>query len=357
MAASPALRTKHRPVEIDITHLNNDTDKMTSKPDNSSLTNLRVFAGRSSGHLVTEICNHLGLQRGQAQTEMFPDGELIVRLEDDVRGRDCFVVQSTCTPVNDHLMELLIWLDCLKRASAARVTVVTPYFGYARQDRKDKGRVPITAKLVANLITAAGADRVLAIDLHAAQIQGFFDIPVDHLSAMPVFVDHFRSHRAQLGELCLVSPDVGNVKVAEDMANALGGELAIINKRRLSGSAVTTGHLIGSVEGKTVLMFDDMITTAGTIVEASKLVADKGAKRVIAAATHGVMVGPAVQRLAGPSISQVVVSNTLPLGERVAPLQSKLVELTVGKWLAQAIDRIHRNLSISELFKDGGGRR
>jgi ribose-phosphate pyrophosphokinase len=254
-------------------------------------------------------------------------------------------------------MELLIWLDCLKRASAARVTVVTPYFGYARQDRKDKGRVPITAKLVANLITAAGADRVLAIDLHAAQIQGFFDIPVDHLSAMPVFVDHFRTHRAELGELCLVSPDVGNVKVAEDMANALGGELAIINKRRLSGSTVTTGHLIGSVEGKTVLMFDDMITTAGTIVEASKLVADKGAKRVIAAATHGVMVGPAVQRLAGPSISQVVVSNTLPLGERLAPIQGKLVELSVGKLLAQAIDRIHRNLSISELFKDGGGRR
>ena len=355
-SASPSfsvgMRRPRPVVEIDLTHMH-DTNENTP----SHLQNVRIFAGRSGLDLAGEITRHLGLPLGQSSTEIFPDGEIIVRLEDDVRGRDCFIVLSTCTPVNDNLMELLIFLDCLKRASAARVTVVAPYFGYARQDRKDKGRVPITAKLAANLITAAGADRVLAIDLHAAQIQGFFDIPVDHLSAMPVFVDYFRSMRAELGELCLVSPDVGNVKVAEDMANALGGELAIINKRRLSGSMVTTGHLIGSVEGKTVLMFDDMITTAGTILEAAKLVVEKGARQVIAAASHGVLVGPAVQRLSGPQIHKIVVSNTIPLGERVAPIQHKLVELSVGKLLAQAIDRIHTNKSISELFKDNGGSR
>ncbi len=349
---SVGIRRPRPVVEIDASHM-----KESNLTSPAHLSNVRIFAGSSGIALANEICQTLNMPLGHSVTEKFPDGEIIVRLEDDVRGRDCFVVMSTSTPVNDNLMELLVFLDCLKRASAARVTVVTPYFGYARQDRKDKGRVPITAKLVANLITAAGADRVVAIDLHAAQIQGFFDIPVDHLSAMPVFVEYFRANRAELGDLCLVSPDVGNVKVAEDMANALGGELAIINKRRLSGSLVTTGHLIGSVEGKTVLMFDDMITTAGTIIEAAKLVMEKGAKQVIAAASHGVMVGPAVQRLAGPQIHKVVVSNTIPLGERVAPLAGKLVQLSVGKLLAQAIDRIHTNKSISELFKDNGGTR
>lgn len=317
--------------------------------------NLKIFAGRSARHLAERVGECLGLELGRAKTEVFPDGEIIVRLEDDVRGRDCFVVLSTCTPVNDNLMELLIYLDCLKRASAARVTVVLPYFGYARQDRKDKGRVPITAKLVANLITAAGADRVLAIDLHAAQIQGFFDLPVDHLSAQPVFVKHFRSIRSELGDLCLVSPDVGNVKVAEDMANALGGELAIINKRRISGSKVTTGHIIGNVEGRTVLMFDDMISTGGTVIEAAQLVKEKGARKIIVASTHAVMVGPAADRLASPLIDSVVVSNTILPGERIDPIRHKLVELCVGDLLAKAIERIHTNQSISALFSDGGG--
>ena len=220
---------------------------------------LKVFAGRNSRFLAERVCERLGMPLGEARTDIFPDGELLVRLQEDVRGRDCYVVLSTCEPVNDNLMELLIFIDCLKRASAKRVTIVTPYFGDGRQDRNDKGRVPITAKLVANLITASRADRVLALDLHAAQIQGFFDIPVDHLSATPVFLDYFQSIREKLGDLCLVSPDVGNVKVAEGFANLLGGDLAIINKRRVSGTEVVTEHIIGSVRGNTVLMFDDMI--------------------------------------------------------------------------------------------------
>ncbi len=230
---------------------------------------------------------------GVAKTQMFPDGEILVKLEEDVRGRDCFVVLSTAAPVNENMMELLIFIDCLRRASADRVTVVLPYFGYGRQDRKDEGRVPITAKLVANLITSAGANRVMAIDLHAAQIQGFFDIPFDHLSASPVLYDYFARHRASMGDLCLVSPDVGNVKVAESFRNLLDADLAIIYKRRLSGERVAMGELIGDVKGKTVLMVDDMISTAGTVVEASKLVMERGARDVIAACTHAVLVPPA----------------------------------------------------------------
>jgi ribose-phosphate pyrophosphokinase len=316
---------------------------------------LKVFAGRNSIELTQRVCQHIGIPMGQARTTVFPDGELFVKLEEDVRGRDCYVLISTCQPVNDNLMELLIFLDCLKRASASRVTVVTPYFGYARQDRKDEGRVPITAKLVANLITAARADRMLALDLHAAQIQGFFDLPVDHLSATPVFYKYFKSIREELGELCLVSPDVGNVKVAESFANLLGGDLAIINKRRLSGSAVTTGNLIGTVEGKSVLMFDDMISTAGTVCEAAKLVMEKGARQVIAAATHGVLVGMAMQRLAEAPISKLVVTNTVPLDGRADPIRGKLVELCVGPLIGEAIHRIHHNLSVSELFRGTAG--
>ncbi|HZW11446.1 MAG TPA: ribose-phosphate pyrophosphokinase [Phycisphaerales bacterium] len=316
---------------------------------------LRVFAGRNSRELAERVCDHLQMPVGEARTIVFPDGELLVRLEEDVRGRDCFVVISTCAPVNDNLVELLIFIDCLKRASARRVTIVTPYFGYGRQDRKDKGRVPITAKLVANLITAARADRVLAIDLHAAQIQGFFDLPVDHLSATPVFLDYFQSIREELGDLCLVSPDVGNVKVAEGFANLLGGDLAIINKRRVSGTEVLTEHIIGSVKGKTVLMFDDMISTGGTICEAAKLVLDCGAVDVIAAATHGVLCGPAVQRIGASPISGLVVTDTIPTDGRLASLGEKLRVLSVGELLGEAIYRIHNNLSLSALFQRTAG--
>ena len=316
---------------------------------------LKIFAGRQHRALAETMCRRIDIPIGEARTIVFPDGELIVKLEEDVRGRDCFVVLSTCQPVNENLMELLIFIDCLKRASASRVTVVTPYFGYARQDRKDEGRVPITAKLVANLITASGADRVLAVDLHAAQIQGFFDLPLDHLSATPVFYEYFNSIRDELGDICLVSPDVGNVKVAEAFANLFGGDLAIINKRRLSGSEVTTGHLIGSVKGKTVLMIDDMISTAGTVCEAANLVMDHGAKQVFAAATHPVLVGMAMERLAEAPITKIVVTNTIPDGERTAPIKHKLVELSVGELLGDAVHRIHHDLSVSALFKGTAG--
>ena len=343
----------HRVVAVGVagTHSKAELEVMSG----STNADMKIFTSRGSRALAEKVCASLDLKLGNAHTNVFPDGELLVKLEEDVRGRDCFIIVSTCEPVNDNIMELLIFLDCLKRASAARVTVVMPYFGYARQDRKDEGRVPITAKLVANLITAAGADRVLAVDLHAAQIQGFFDLPVDHLAASPVFADYFLQRRDSMPNLCLVSPDVGNVKVAEGMANLLGGEMAIINKRRLSGSTVTTGNLIGSVEGRTVLMFDDMISTAGTVCEAAKLVVERGAREVIAAATHAVLVGPAIERLMNSPISKIVVTNTIPIGEKAELLKPKLVQLCVGSLLGEAIKRIHHNQSISELFKKAAG--
>jgi ribose-phosphate pyrophosphokinase len=312
---------------------------------------LLIFSGRNYKSLSTHVCEHLGQPLGDARTLVFPDGELLVKLEEDVRGRDCYVIASTSEPVNDNLMELLVFCDCLRRASARRVTLVIPYFGYGRQDRKDEGRVPITAKLVANLITAAKADRVLAIDLHAAQIQGFFDIPLDHLSATPVFLDYFESIRDELGDLCLVSPDVGNVKVAEGMANLLGGDLAIINKRRLSGSEVQVGNLIGSVEGKTVLMFDDMISTAGTVCSAADLVMKHGAADVIVACTHGVLVGDALKRINDSPITRVVITDTIPGGHRLKPIREKLILLSVGPMISEAIRRIHENQSVSALFR------
>jgi len=314
------------------------------------MAELKVFAGRNSKVLAHTVCNEIGVELGRARTNLFPDGEVFVKLDDDVRGRDCYVVISTCDPVNDNLMELLVFCDCLRRASAKTVTMVMPYYGYGRQDRKDEGRVPITAKLVANLITASRADRVLAMDLHAAQIQGFFDIPVDHLSATPVFFDYFESIRSELSDLCLVSPDVGNVKVAEAMANLLDADLAIINKRRLTGDSVKVGNLIGDVRNKTVLMFDDMISTGGTVVEAAKLVMDEGAKDVICAATHPVLAGRAMENLANSPISKIVVTDTIPTEGRCDEIKDKLVVLSVGEILGQAIKRIHENKSISELF-------
>lgn len=319
------------------------------------MAELKVFSGRNSKNLAQRVCAEIGIELGRARTNLFPDGEVFVKLDDDVRGRDCYVVISTCEPVNDNLMELLVFCDCLRRASAKRVTMVMPYYGYGRQDRKDEGRVPITAKLVANLITAARADRVLAMDLHAAQIQGFFDIPVDHLSATPVFFDYFMAMREQLGDLCLVSPDVGNVKVAESMANLLDADLAIINKRRLTGDSVRVGNLIGDVKNKTVLMFDDMISTGGTVVEAAKLVMDEGASDVICAATHAVLAGPAMQKLADSPISRVVVTDTIPEADRCEQIKDKLVILSVGEILGQAITRIHNDESISALFERTAG--
>ncbi|MCE9589562.1 MAG: ribose-phosphate pyrophosphokinase [Planctomycetes bacterium] len=312
---------------------------------------LKIFCGRASRDLTERICRYLDLPVGQGHTDMFPDGEIIVKLEEDVRGRDCYVVQSTYHPVNAHLMELLIYIDCLKRASARRVTAVIPYFGYARQDRKDEGRVPITAKLVANLITTAGADRVLAMDMHAEQIQGFFDLPVDHLHAAPVIVNHFESLRGQMNDIVVVSPDVGNVKLANRYAGWLGGELAIVDKRRKSGTEIVAANLIGEVKGKTVLMVDDMISTAGTVCEAAKLVMERGAKDVYAACSHPVLVGLAMERIAESPIRQVIVTDTIPCGPRCKPIEGKLVELSVAELLGEAIHRIHHNQSVSSLFR------
>jgi ribose-phosphate pyrophosphokinase len=315
---------------------------------------LKIFCGRASRELTAQICRYLDLPVGQGHTDMFPDGELIVKLEEDVRGRDCFVVQSAYHPVNAHLMELLIYIDCLKRASARRISAVMPYFGYARQDRKDEGRVPITAKLVANLLQTAGADRVLAMDLHAEQIQGFFDIPVDHLHASPVIIRYFENLRDELAPLVFVSPDVGNVKIANRYADLLGGDLAIIDKRRTSGSEVRSANIIGDVKGKTVIMVDDMISTAGTICEAAKIVKEHGAAQVFAACTHPVLVGLAMERLAEAPIEQIIVTDTIPTGPRCQPIEHKLHELSVAELLGEAIHRIHHNLSVSMLFKQGG---
>ena len=315
---------------------------------------LKIFSGSSTRELTQGICAHLDLPIGLGTVTRFPDGETMVKVDEDVRGRDVYVVLSTCEPVNDNLMELLVFIDCLRRASAKRITAVIPYYGYARQDRKDEGRVPITAKLVANLIVAAGAERVLCMDLHAAQIQGFFDIPVDHISATPVFADHFLKIRESLGDLVVVSPDVGNVKVANMFANVLSCDLAIIDKRRQSGSKVVVKNLIGDVEGRTVLMFDDMISTAGTVCEAAKLVVERGAKDVIAACTHPVLVGLAMQRMLESPISKVVVADTIP-GARTKALDAKLEVLTVAPLLGEAIHRIHHDQSISALFRHAGG--
>lgn len=320
--------------------------------------NLRIFAGRRHKLLAGQVCDHLDFPLSKANTEAFPDGELIVRVDNDVRGRDCYVIMSTDEPVNDNLMELLIFIDCLRRASADRITAVIPYFGYARQDRKDEGRTPITAKLVANLITKAGADRVLAIDLHAAQIQGFFDILVDHLSAMPVFLDELNARREELGDLVLVSPDVGNVKVASRYADELDGDLAIIDKRRVTGDHVVSVNIVGDVKGKTVLMMDDMISTAGTICSAAEIVMDQGAARVIAGATHGLFIGPAAERLAASPISQVLVTDTIPeRPERLAPIAQKIKRLSVGTLLGEAIDRVHHNRSVSAMFQSASSKR
>jgi ribose-phosphate pyrophosphokinase len=308
---------------------------------------LKIFSGSSNPALAVEVCKYLGLPIGGSEISKFPDGEKLIRIEDDVRGRDCFVVQSTCQPVDEHLMELLIYLDCLRRASAKRITAVIPYFGYARQDRKDEGRVPITAKLVANLITTAGADRVLAIDLHAHQLQGFFDIPVDHLTGELVLSRYFRDKK--IPDLSVVSPDVGNLKTAARYAAHLSGDLAIVHKKRISGSQVQAGELIGSVEGCNVLMCDDIIATAGTICTAAELVRQRGAKQVYVGVTHGVFAPPALERLAKAPINEIVVTNTIPLTEEARQIK-KIKVLSVAVMLGEAIKRIHRDESVSALF-------
>src|SRR5215468_9922402 len=271
---------------------------------------LKVFTGRGNPQLAQKVCDYLQIPLGRGKTDLFPDGELIVRVEEDVRGRDCFIVQPTGHPVNAHLLELFIWIDTLKRASASRVTAVIPYFGYARQDRKDEGRTPITAKLVANLLERAGADRIVSVDLHAAQVQGFFDIPVDHLHAGPVINEYVRSLEIPTQDFVVLSPDEGSIKRALLHQKKLGGAIAVIDKRRSSATKTEAANLIGSpLEGKVAVIFDDMISTAGSVVNAANVARKNGAREVYACATHAVLCGQAIERLRDAPIKQIIVTD------------------------------------------------
>lgn len=312
---------------------------------------LKIFSGRANPDLTMKICRHLHLEPAAISLGKFPDGENYCKLDEDVRGRDVFLVQPTCPPVNDNLFELLVMIDCCKRASAERVTAVIPYYGYARQDRKDEGRVPITAKMVANLIARAGADRVLTMDLHAAQIQGFFDVPVDHLYAAPVLNEHFSNRGLTDDKIVVVSPDEGSIKRAVGHGKRLGGPLAIVDKRRTSAMEVRQSTIIGGpIEGKIALMFDDMISTAGSICGAARLVHDAGAAEIHIACTHGVLCGPAIERLREAPVDSITVTDTIPIpAEKMLP---KMAQLSVAPLLAEAIKRIHHDQSISELFRE-----
>jgi ribose-phosphate pyrophosphokinase len=313
---------------------------------------LKIFSGRANPQLARDICAFLHLEVGSVSLGKFPDGENFCKIEEDVRGRDVYLVQPTCPPVNDNLMELLIMIDSCKRASAARITAVIPYYGYARQDRKDEGRTPITAKLVANVITRAGADRVLTMDLHAPQIQGFFDVPVDHLYAAPVLTSYFQSRAFDPADIVVVSPDEGSIKRAIGHSKRIGGKLAIVDKVRDNALQTQQKYIIGGpVEGKICLMFDDMISTGGSICGAAKLVHEAGAKEIHLAATHGVLCGPAIDNIKKAPIDSLVITNTIPL-----PPEKRLDNiqvLTVAPLLAEAIRRIHSNRSISQMFTSG----
>lgn len=303
-----------------------------------------VFSGTASIELTQSICQHLGIQPGQVDIRRFSDGEIRVKINQSVRGANCFVVQSTYTPVNEHLMELLLILDALKRASAKQVNAIIPYFGYARQDRKDEGRVALSARLVANLLTAAGANRVVAVDLHSAQIQGFFDIPVDHLYAAPVLVDFIR--KRGFSGFVVVSPDVGNVKRARSYANRLDAPLVIIDKRRPAPNVAEVMNIIGNVDGKDVFLFDDMIDTAGTLCGAAEALRQRGVGRIYACCTHPVLSGPAKDRLRESPIEEIIVTDTIPQKEGL----EKLTVVSIAPMLAEAIRRIHTNESVSTLF-------
>jgi len=308
---------------------------------------MRIFTGNSNVPLAQEICQILGISLGQANVRNFSDGEIQVDIDESVRGMDVFVIQSTCTPGNTNLMELLIMIDALKRASSNRITAVLPYYGYGRQDRKVSPRAPITAKLVADLITAAGAHRVLTVDLHAGQIQGFFNIPVDHLFAAPVLLEHIRTRFRD--RLVIVSPDAGGVERARAFGKRLKAGLAIIDKRRDSPNVAKFMNIIGEVEGLQAILLDDMVDTAGTLVEAASALASKGAARVVACCTHAVLSGSAVERLDKSIIEEIAITNTIPL-RPVAMANPKFKVLSVGKLLAEAIKRIHCNDSVSSLF-------
>ena len=311
------------------------------------LNELKLFTGNSNIPLAKEICDHLGISLGAATVSTFSDGEIMVKIEENVRGMDIFVVQSCSDPINKHIMELLILLDALKRASARRITAVIPYYGYARQDRKDQPRVPVTAKLVADLITVAGADKVLCMDLHAGQIQGFFNIPTDHLYATPVILEYLRAK--DLKDLVVVSPDAGGVERARAFAKRLKAGLAIIDKRREGPNQTKIMNIIGEVEDRDALLLDDMIDTAGIIVQGAQACAENGARRVLAGCTHAVLSGPALQRLNNSVLDEVIVTNSIPLAGKEQDCK-KITILSVAPLLGEAIRRIHNEESVSSLF-------
>jgi ribose-phosphate pyrophosphokinase len=308
---------------------------------------LKVFAGNANRPLAEEICQALNKWIGEAMVKVFADGETYVQINENVRGADVFVIQPTSTPVDRNLMELLLMIDALKRASAQRITAVLPYYGYARQDRKDKPRVPISARLVAAILETAGADRVLTLDLHAPQIQGFFDIPVDHLFAMPVMIEYFRG--LNIPQLTVVSPDAGGVERARGFAKRLNAPLAIIDKRREEANVAEVMNVVGEVKGRNCLLVDDLIDTAGTLVKGAEALLEKGAASVSACATHAVLSGPAVSRIEASELKEVVCTNSIPLSEE-ARQSSRIRSLSIARLMADAIRSIHEETSVSTLF-------
>jgi ribose-phosphate pyrophosphokinase len=310
---------------------------------------LEIFTGNSNPALAREVCEHLGVRLGEAEVGRFPDGEVMVEVRENVRGGDCFVLQSICTPPNENLMELLLLMDALRRASAKRISAVIPYFGYARQDRKVAPRVPISAKLVADVITTAGASRVLTVDLHAGQIQGFFNIPVDNLYAMPVLIQYLRK-RLEGRRVSVVSPAAGGVERARAFARRLNANLAIIDKRRPRASEVAEMQLVGEVRDSSALLVDDMIDTAGTVTEAAKVVMNAGANEVLACATHPILSDPACERLNKSCIKEVITTNSIPLRAKAQAELGSLKVLSVASLIAEAIRRIHNEESVSSLF-------
>jgi len=308
---------------------------------------VKIFSGSANPALAAEICGCLDLNLGVAQVKSFADGESNIQIQENVRGADVFVVQPTCTPVNHHIMELLFMIHALKLSSAERITAVLPYYGYARQDRKDKPRVPISAKLVASLIEASGADRVLTLDLHAAQIQGFFDIPVDHLFGTPVMIDYFKP--LEIPRLTVVSPDAGGVERARAFAKRLNAPLAIIDKRREEANVAEVMNVIGKVKDRNCLMVDDLIDTAGTLVKGAKALLDHGASSVSACSTHAVLSGPAVERIERSHLKEVIVTNSIPLSKKASQC-NKIRVLSIAPLLARAVESIHEETSVSILF-------
>ena len=327
-------------------------EKPERKPRQRTDEKFKIFSGTANEALADEVCHFLGMQRGQAQVTRFADGECYVQIQENVRGADVFVMQPTCRPVDEHLMELMLMIDALKRASARRITAVIPYFGYARQDRKDKPRSPISSKLVADLLTTAGAHRALIVDLHTPQLQGFFNIPVDHLFASPVLVDHFR--KLALPNLTVVSPDAGGVERARFFAKKVDAALAIVDKRRVEMNVAEIMHVIGDVRGRTCLIIDDLIDTAGTLVKTASALIENGATCVYACASHAVLSGPAVQNIRNSVIKEVVVTNTIPLNAEADAARvekgGKIHVLSIAGLIGRAIQANHEETSVSKLF-------